>query len=45
VLARQYQKALRIMTDLLRVDQTVNFYADYMRRLEEINGIKKTDNP
>ena len=45
VLARQYLKALRIMTDLLRVDQTVNFYADYIHRLEEINGIKKTDNP
>ncbi len=45
VLARQYQKALRIMTDQLRVDQTVQFYADYIRRLEEINGIKNTDNP
>ncbi len=45
VLARQYQKALRIMTDQLRVDQTVNFYADYIRRLEEINGIKNTSNP
>ena len=45
VLARQYRKALRIMTDQLRVDQTVHFYADYIRRLEDINGIKNTDNP
>ncbi len=45
VLARQYQKALRIMTDQLRVDQTVHFYADYIRRLEDINGIKNTANP
>jgi Ca-activated chloride channel homolog len=45
VLNRAYGKALRIMIDQLNVDLTVNYYADYIRRLEEINGIKKTDNP
>jgi Ca-activated chloride channel homolog len=45
VLARQYGKALRIMTDQLRGDPTVNYYADYIHRLEDINGIKKTDSP
>ena len=45
VLARQYGKALRIMTDQLRGDPTVNYYADYIHRLEDINGIKKTDTP
>lgn len=42
---RAYRKALKIMNDQLNVDPTVNYYADYIRRLEEINGIKKTDNP
>jgi Ca-activated chloride channel family protein len=45
VLGRQYGRALRIMTDLRRTDQTVNYYADYIRRLEEINGIQTPDNP
>ncbi|HEY2713966.1 MAG TPA: VWA domain-containing protein [Chthoniobacterales bacterium] len=45
VLRRQYGHALRIMTDLRRTDQTVNYYADYIRRLEEINGIQTPDNP
>jgi Ca-activated chloride channel family protein len=45
VLARHFGNALKIMTDQLRNDPTVNYYADYIRRLEEINGIKKTDTP
>ncbi len=45
VLRRQYGRALRIMTDLRRTDQTINYYADYIRRLEEINGIETPDNP
>ncbi len=45
VLARHYGNALKIMTDQLRNDPTVNHYSDYIRRLEEINGIKKTDTP
>jgi len=42
---RAYRKALTIMDRQLAVDQTVNYYADYIRRLEQINDIKKTDNP
>ena len=42
---RAYRKALTIMDRQLAVDQTVNYYADYIRRLQEINDIKKTDNP
>jgi Ca-activated chloride channel family protein len=42
---RAYRTAFRIITDRLKVDPTVNVYADYIHRLEEINGIKKTDNP
>jgi Ca-activated chloride channel family protein len=45
VLAREYGKALKIMTDQLRSDSTVNYYADYIHRLEDINGIKRTDTP
>ena len=44
-MAREYKKALQIMTDQLRVDQTVQFYADYIQRLEDINGITKPDHP
>jgi Ca-activated chloride channel family protein len=45
VLAHEFERALRIMTDQLRVDQTVQYYADYMKRLEDINGIKDARNP
>ncbi len=44
VRANQYRKALNIMDDALKVDRSVMAYADYIRRLEEINGIKKPDN-
>jgi Ca-activated chloride channel family protein len=42
---RAYRTAYHIITEQLKVDPTVNFYGDYIHRLEEINGIKKTDNP
>jgi len=45
VLRREYRKALRIMKDQLGTDPTTSYYGDYIGRLEEINGIKKTDNP
>jgi Ca-activated chloride channel family protein len=45
VLQRKYRNALTIMTNQLDVDPTVNYYADYIQRLRDINGIKKTDNP
>ena len=45
VLRRDYRKALLIMESHLSHDPTTNFYADYIRRLQDINGIKNTDNP
>jgi Ca-activated chloride channel homolog len=42
---REYRKALSIMTEQLGIDATVRYYGDYIKRLEDINGIKKTDNP
>ena len=45
VLQRKYRNALTIMTNQLDVDPTVSYYADYIQRLRDINGIKKTDNP
>src|SRR6266540_2845822 len=44
VLQRKYRKALDIMNDHLRVDPTTAYYSDYIQRLQDINGIKKTDN-
>ena len=44
VLQRKYRKALDIMNDQLRVDPTTAYYSDYIQRLQDINGIKKTDN-
>jgi tetratricopeptide (TPR) repeat protein len=41
----KYRKALDIMTDQLSRDPTAQYYADYIHRLQEINGINKTDNP
>jgi Ca-activated chloride channel family protein len=45
VLRREYRKALNIMMSQLTVDPTVSCYDDYIQRLRDINGIKKTDNP
>ena len=42
---REYRKALTIMEKQLASDPTTNYYADYIKRLDDINGIKKTDNP
>jgi len=42
VLHRQYDKALDIMMKQLSVDTTTYYYADYIQRLEAINGIKKS---
>lgn len=44
VMHRKYRTALKIMSDQLRVDPTTSYYSDYIHRLEDINGIKKTDN-
>jgi Ca-activated chloride channel family protein len=42
---RAYRKALTIMEKQLETDPTTDYYADYIKRLDDINGIKKTDNP
>jgi Ca-activated chloride channel family protein len=42
---RAYRKALTIMEKQLAGDPTVNYYADYIERLKDINGIKNTDTP
>jgi Ca-activated chloride channel family protein len=45
VLERKYRKAFDIMNSQLSVDPTTAYYSDYIERLQDINGIKKTDNP
>jgi Ca-activated chloride channel family protein len=44
VMQRKFRTALKIMADQLRVDPTTAYYSDYIHRLEDINGIKRTDN-
>jgi Ca-activated chloride channel family protein len=44
VLKRKYRTALEIMNRQLAVDPTTAYYSDYIQRLQDINGIKKTDN-
>lgn len=39
---RGYREALDIMTKQLLVDTTTLYYADYVKRLEAINGIKES---
>jgi Ca-activated chloride channel family protein len=39
----KFRKALNIMADHLKVDATTSFYRDYIHRLQDINGIKRTD--
>ena len=45
VMQRKFRTALKIMSDQLRVDSTTAYYSDYIHRLGDINGIKRTDNP
>jgi Ca-activated chloride channel family protein len=42
---RAYRKALNIMQKQLATDPTVKYYADYIGRLKDINGVKNTDTP
>jgi len=44
VMQRKFRTALKIMSDQLRIDPTTAYYSDYIHRLEDINGIKRTDN-
>ncbi|MGB8166762.1 MAG: VWA domain-containing protein [Chthoniobacteraceae bacterium] len=40
---RDYLRALQIMQDQLKVDETTEVYSDFIKRLEEINGVQKPD--
>jgi Ca-activated chloride channel homolog len=37
---RQYKEALDIMEQSLKEDQTTQYYADYIKRLQEVNGVE-----
>jgi tetratricopeptide (TPR) repeat protein len=39
---RQYKQALDIMEDSLKSDPTTQTYGDYIKRLQEINGVAVT---
>jgi len=39
---RQYKEALDIMEQSLKEDQTTQYYADYIKRLQEVNGVEAT---
>jgi Ca-activated chloride channel homolog len=41
---RQYKEALDIMEDSLKSDSTTQYYGDYIKRLQEINGVAVTPN-
>jgi Ca-activated chloride channel family protein len=45
VLQRKYRKALGIMDKQLSIDPSTAYYLDYIQRLQDINGIKRTDTP
>jgi Ca-activated chloride channel family protein len=45
VLGHRFEDALKIMNDALAGDPTTHHYDDYIHRLEEINGIRKANNP
>ena len=45
VVRREYKRALDIMEKQLKVDETTQAYADYIQRLQEVNGVPKTNEP
>ena len=45
VLAHRFPDALKIMNDQMTGDPTTHHYDDYIHRLEEIDGIRKANNP
>jgi Ca-activated chloride channel homolog len=45
VLQREYRRALEIMENQRRVDDTTDYYADYMQRLREVDGVTESPNP
>ena len=42
---RQYKQALDIMEAALKQDPTTEYYADYIKRLQEINGVAASSHP
>ena len=42
---RQYKQALDIMEDSLKSDSTTQYYGDYIKRLQEINGVAVAPHP
>ena len=42
---RDYAKALDVMTKQLEHDETTQYYADYIQRLKEVNGVQSNTNP
>jgi Ca-activated chloride channel family protein len=45
VMRNEYRRALNIMDAQLKIDPTTAYYGDYIKRLDDINGVHKTDNP
>jgi Ca-activated chloride channel family protein len=41
---REYAKALQIMETQLGQDPTTSYYADYIQRLKEVNGVQESSN-
>jgi ABC-type transport system substrate-binding protein len=39
---RVYAKALKIMEEQLEHDPTTSYYADYIQRLKEVNGVQES---
>jgi hypothetical protein len=42
---RQYKEALGIMETSRKQDPTTEYYADYIKRLQEVNGVADTAKP
>jgi Ca-activated chloride channel family protein len=42
---RQYKEALEIMEASQKIDPTTQCYADYIKRLQEVNGVAVSPNP
>jgi Ca-activated chloride channel family protein len=40
---REYAKALKIMENQLELDPTTSYYADYVQRLKEVNGVQESN--
>jgi tetratricopeptide (TPR) repeat protein len=45
VMRRQYKQALDIMEDCAKSNPTASSYGDYIKRLQEVNGVANTNHP